>query len=109
MSELTDRIDELLEKKGLKRADLCRGTGINESTIRNWIRGTAPQVEPIYKIAKFLDVSMEWLVAGTAPDSLSPEEKELLRKWHVLDCRDKCTALRCLDAVISGYSCIVGG
>lgn len=64
MSDITDRISFELDFLGLTRADLSRATGIPESTIRNWIRGTAPQAEPLYKVARFLNVSLEYLITG---------------------------------------------
>ena len=100
MSQITDRIEILLTQKGLKRSDLVRATGINESTIRNWIRGTQPQVEPIYTIAKFLNVSVEFLITGITPESeqqLNQEEKELLQNYRMINDKDQETAFYLLQ------------
>lgn len=77
MSQITDRISYELDFLGFTRADLCRATGIPESTIRNWIRGTAPQAAMLYKVAHFLNVSLEYLITGKNPP---PKEAKISRE-----------------------------
>ena len=62
----------LLEKKGLKQADLCEAIGISSSTMTNWKnRGTDPPAKHIIPICEFLNISPYYLLTG--------EEKELSR------------------------------
>ena len=60
---------ELLEKKGLKAADVTRATGIKSPVFSEWKKGKSkPNTEKMIKIANFLGVSVEYLTTG--------EEKE---------------------------------
>lgn len=59
-----DRIDNLLSERGLNRAKLLRETELAESTIRSWRRGVLPNVEYVYRVAQFLDTSIEFLLTG---------------------------------------------
>lgn len=66
MYEIYQRI---LDEKGLKNSDVSRGTGISNMTLSDWKRGiSTPKQDKMIKIAKFLDVSVEYLMTG--------EEKE---------------------------------
>lgn len=78
MSLITDRINEQLNYLGLSRADMCRFTGISESTIRNWIRGTSPQAEMLFKVARFLNVSLEYLITGENPP---PKTEKVIKNY----------------------------
>lgn len=92
---ITDRINEVLKENNLRRADLSRGTGIGESTIRGWISdGKTPSVTAAQKVAQYLGVSLDWLVTGkgeTPPinKAFTPEEQELIDIFRILDERDK--------------------
>lgn len=71
-----NRIDELLEKKGINRAKLLRETELSESTLRGWKRGVLPGVEPVYKVAQYLNVSVEYLLNGDNQDLVIAEETQ---------------------------------
>ena len=65
MSKITTNIDNLLADQNLSRADMCRATGLGESTIRNWIiRGTEPKYSDVLKIAYYLRTTPEYLYTG---------------------------------------------
>lgn len=95
MSDLTERIDKLLIEKGLRRADICRATGISDSTIRTWItRDASPSVEAALKVAQFFGVTVEYLVTGINPQDapkmfLSSDEEEIIEIYRALDKRGK--------------------
>lgn len=110
MSEITSRIDSLLSENNLKRADLVRGTGISEGTIRGWIKGSTPSAEAAYKVAKYLNVSIEWLVTGITEKEnennilLSEEERALIEIFRHLDDRDKNAVLTLAKSLEDQYS-----
>lgn len=97
MSDFTDRIDILLEQTHQRRADLCRGTDIPDSTIRNWIRGKIPSIDNVVKVAEYFGCSVEWLVTGKTtdnqepikPNPLSNEEEDLVSYYRMLDEHDR--------------------
>lgn len=95
MNNLTNRMDYLLSTNKQRRADLVRGTGISEGTIRSWYtKGACPSVDAAYKVAQYFGVTVEWLITGKEEkDSLSAEERELLKLFRALDERDKNTIL----------------
>lgn len=44
------------------RSAICRAAGLHETTISGWIYcETVPQIDTAFKIAKVLNVSLDWL------------------------------------------------
>lgn len=72
----------LLEKKGLKQADLCEAIGISSSTMTNWKnRGTDPPAKYIIPICEFLDITPYLLLVNkesSSKNKLSKDEQEML-------------------------------
>jgi len=59
---------EVRDRKGLKDADVAKGTGLNAQLFSDWKRGKgAPKAEKLLKIADFLEVPMEYLITGEMP------------------------------------------
>ena len=66
--ELVEILDDLLEKKGISRRQFCAQIEIPPSTIAAWKhKNILPNTELICKVAKFLNVSIDWLVNGENP------------------------------------------
>lgn len=60
-----DRLNEALEKRGIRPVDLANKVDIPESTISQYRSGYAkPKYERIVKIADALNVSVAWLMGG---------------------------------------------
>ena len=81
------RILDILEKKSLKPADLCRYLNINTRTMTNWKnRGTDPPAKLIAPICEFLGVTCEFLLTGEDKKTpgLSKEDAEWLSLIHQL-------------------------
>ena len=63
------RIKERCELKELEQFD------ISVQTISNWkTRNSIPRSDDLYKIAKYLNVSMEWLLTGENPNNELPKD-----------------------------------
>lgn len=63
--KISERIFMILEQKGMRQIDFSAKTGISQSTIADWKRRkTNPSADKILKIAKALDVSVEYLLGG---------------------------------------------
>ena len=59
----------LLERDGVSVADVCKATGIGQSTISNWKkRGTRLSAENAKKIAAFFKVSVGFLMGENEDD-----------------------------------------
>lgn len=85
MNKFVDRIDEVLKRKSLKRSALCSDLELSPTSITDWARrGTIPSGDVCVKIAKYLNVNIQWLITGISENGLNEEERELLKKWTVL-------------------------
>ena len=66
---ISQRIFFELNKQNKSQKDLSEATGISTSTISAWNkRGTDPPADLIVPIANFLEVSVEYLLLGDAPE-----------------------------------------
>lgn len=75
----------LMQKKGIRQADLVRLTGKAKGTVWNWVeRKTIPQADDAVKIADYLGVSVRYLVTGEEDGMLSERERELLQICSIL-------------------------
>lgn len=63
--DFVERIDLLLKEKNLKRSALCDDLELTHSAISDWKkRGTIPSGDVCVKIAKYLNVDVEYLITG---------------------------------------------
>lgn len=76
--DFRQRLREEIEYKGIQIKELALSVGISNSTMLSYIdaRGVLPNVETAVKIAKKLNVSVEYLVTGE--DGLFEESKKAL-------------------------------
>lgn len=62
---LAKNLDELMKKKRLTLSALSRSSGINKSTLHNYLNGTAPSgLETIRRLSKFFNISIPELMYG---------------------------------------------
>lgn len=100
--DFVDRIDEKLKERNLKRISLCDDLEITHSALTDWKkRGTIPSGDVCLKIARYLDVSPEWLLGGEERKGgeavLSEEEKSVLRQFKNLTEEQKCAISALLE------------
>lgn len=95
--------ETLLKQKGLKAADVARGTGLSSTFFTEWKKGKSKNPNPVslQKIADFLGVSLDYLMTGSNSkysdaDALLDvrisedfELKEAIKKYYSLDDRKK--------------------
>jgi len=56
---------KLCDEKGIKAADVAKGTGIYQALFSEWKKGKSkPGIDKMIKIANFFDVSVEYLMTG---------------------------------------------
>lgn len=95
---IVERIDRLLSEKKLKRAALAEAVGIKAQTISAWsTRGTVPAADIAIKMAEFLDVSVEWLIAGEDKTGYTPEDRRIISAFHELGDSAQRTVLTLLN------------
>jgi len=69
VSDLLERIKTIAPLKELNKL------GFATSTISGWkTRNVFPQSDDLYRIAKYLNVTMEWLLTGENPNTEFPED-----------------------------------
>lgn len=65
MESIAIRLKKELDKKGINAAHLGEAVSISNSTISRILNGTQyPNSDTLYKISKYLDVSMEYILTG---------------------------------------------
>ena len=98
--KIVERINEICEKKGIVRKKIAQDLDIADNSFSTWsARGTIPAADIALKIAKYLNVSLEWLITGTEPEELRLEEREILEKWNSLEEGQKETVTILLNAL----------
>ena len=90
----------LLDKHGLKNADISRATGISNMTLSDWKRGVStPKQDKLKKIADYFGVSLEYLTTGKEKEGekyyLNEETAELAQMlFENRDLRILCDAAK---------------
>lgn len=75
--ERKNRISEALNIRNMKQVELCEKTKIKKSSLNNWIaQRWQPKQEPLYKMARALDVSELWLAGYDVPMERPIEQKK---------------------------------
>lgn len=77
VKDFVDRLDKLLEKKGMTRKCLLT-ISIPSSTISSWIgKNRLPRAESLIDIANFLDTNIDYLLYGDLNDENFKEIEKL--------------------------------
>ena len=77
---------KILEEKGLKVADVVKGTGIRHGVFTDWKMGRyTPKVDKLEIIADFLGVSLDYLLGKEKePTNVSPLTIQYAEKFNRL-------------------------
>lgn len=93
---IVDRIDRILELQHLNRPVLTENIGITNTALSHWkSRKSNPKIETVYSIAKFLNVSMEYLITGE-----NEKENILTAKFSKLKESDKEVVMKLIDTLL---------
>lgn len=100
-----ERLDNLLKLRNIKRQTICDDLEISRTSVSSWVSGkTSPSVHTIVKIAKYLDVSMEYLLTGETKDGLPQEIINMANKINKLDTIDTEIIKNTLDTMEKRYT-----
>ena len=73
-TEFVEILDNYLKEKKISRRQFCALVDIPNTTISSWkTKNVLPSIEFVAKIAKFMNVSLDWLVNGDIVDNASQE------------------------------------
>lgn len=100
--DIVFRIDSILKTRNEKRKAVADAVGISVQPFTSWTkRGSLPSADTIYYIAKYLDVSMEWLLTGEERKVAGglPLESELREVWTRLTDEQRKSFLLQMEAV----------
>ena len=63
--KFVERLRAILQEKNISQNQLLKDNGLAKGSIANWEqRGNIPAADTVFKIAKYLEVSAEYLVNG---------------------------------------------
>ncbi len=102
MSSLYEIFEKVLNMRGLTTADVSKATGINQSTFSNWKhRNNMITGENAIKIAKYLHISIDYLMTGeelnlTYNAEISDFEYRIILAYRKADDYDQTSVLRTL-------------
>lgn len=82
MKTFIDRVEEILQKKEISKTELSEVLNIRRPTLSEWKKnGAFPSADIALKIAKYLNVSVEWLITGEEKsDNTITIEKQTIKK-----------------------------
>lgn len=96
MDSLTERLHHLMHQNNMKATELAKAASVNSSTISRILKGTQiPASDTLYKLAKYFNVSMEYLLTGETASqncayaNLLPLDNKLLQYFHGMSEEDQ--------------------
>lgn len=104
---LGKRIKVLRKEKGLSQAELGKKIGLSYAQVGRYeTKGMQPSAEVLQKLAKELDVSIDYLLNGSAEEKASANltDKDLIKQFKEVEQMsdsDKGIVKRLLDAFIT--------
>ncbi|OPH36272.1 LexA family protein [Moraxella equi] len=83
-----DRIQQKLDEKNLKQADIARATGKSTAAVAKWLSGqNVPKTDSLVKIAQLFGVTPNWLATGQGEMTAKPTIDELRQRIKAIENR----------------------
>ncbi|QCT03997.1 transcriptional regulator, XRE family protein [Paenibacillus algicola] len=77
MHSIYQRIEQLIESRGMTKKAFCEALGISTGNFGDWKRGkTTPSTNKLIEISAFFSVSLDWLIVGRGTPEGIMEERE---------------------------------
>ena len=109
MCSLANKLRYLREQMGMTKKDVAEAVGVHPSSIGNLEKGSIPQADLLYALAKLFNVSMEYLINPDQEEdkieftqfpALSSNDMTLLNLFDQLDERDQNEVLEIINLKI---------
>jgi transcriptional regulator with XRE-family HTH domain len=65
-----ERLERLLEERGIQQKELAKGTGLSPASIHKYLNGAMPGSAELGSIADFFGVTTDWLLGREAASEL---------------------------------------
>lgn len=96
--DFTDKLQSILEKKGITAYRLCKDIGIAPNSLNNWKKGSLPTVDKFEKIIIYLDIEPEELLnIKNREKFVTVEEQALLEAYRSATPAMQAAARKLLD------------
>lgn len=84
--EMYEIFETLLQDRGLKAADVCRGTELPSSLFSEWKRGKSnPKIDKLQKIADYFGVPLNYfMIKETTPAALKVDEHNIEKQLETM-------------------------
>lgn len=90
MIKIEQRLQSLMEQRGINKTELYRATGIKRTTLLNYLSGAnVPPLDSAVKLALFFKVSLDYLVMGSDTDLIAGLQKEISNLNKTIQEQDK--------------------
>lgn len=99
MKDILASITAYREERGWTEYQLAERSGLPQSTISSWYRkNMTPSTQSLEKICKAFGITLSQLFAeGDEAVSLSPSQRELLRRWSRLSDEQQAVVFALID------------
>lgn len=95
------RLEKTISENNTTQKELAEKVGIRRPTISEWKKnGAIPAGDICYRIAKYLNVSMEWLITGHEDEEITMQERDLLSRYNDLSFEQRET----INMMIDGFT-----
>ena len=107
--DLVNRILNELKSKNVKVGDFYKAVNIKAYNMSNWkVQDSMPAADTAIKIAKYLNVSVEWLILGKEA-GLTRGERDILEAYNQLSDEGKKAAMGMMRGLITTYPQVQAG
>ena len=74
-----NRVKLQIKARAATQADAAKACGLLPDTFRRWMSiDMVPPLSHSYRLARYLGVSLEYLITGRGPDKAAPTNEEIL-------------------------------
>ncbi len=71
--EFADRLARLRRRRRATNEEIAAAAGVHPNTVSNWNSGQKPEGMALLNLARYFDVTPEWLLTGTSPKASKPK------------------------------------
>jgi len=97
------RVTNLLKEKGIHQKKACIDANLGRGAITTWKNGSIPSVDKVFRLAKYLNRSVPWLLIGVDETGLSDSERNLLEAYNQLNDTGKEAAISAVRGLIVSF------